>query len=582
MRLSRVPLHQQPGRFVQVEPGATRGAMLGRDLYGADGSVLDAAALASLLATEAATAGPVTYWRYLQNIPANVTALAGTPGTGLFAVTGPGTGAFRSIAVSADLTVSDEDGVSGNPTIGLADLADAGGGSIRKFDRDSKGRVAGTSAADTDDLSEGATNLYFTQVRVQETPLASYTVATLPAATTPGLMIYVSDEPGGAALAFSDGTDWRRVGALDPDLEAIAALAGTAGLLRKIAADTWALDTNTYLTANQTITLSGDVTGSGATGITATIAADSVTNTKLADMATQTFKGRNTAGTGDPEDLSVSTVRTMLSINNVDNTSDADKPVSTAQQAALDLKVNLADVGVANGVASLDSGGKVPAAQLPSYVDDVLEFANLAGFPGTGETGKIYVAIDTGYTYRWSGSAYVRVGAAAMTADEALKLTTPRSISATGDASWTVNFDGSANVSAALTLANSGVVAGTYNNVATQVRPFTVDAKGRVTAIGSAVTITPAFSSITGKPTTLAGYGITDAPKKFSQAIVGGATSEVITHNLGTRDAIVQVFRSTAPYDQVELDIEMTTTNTTTLRFATPPGAGEYRVVIQG
>ena len=52
-------------------------------------------------------------------------------------------------------------------------------------------------------------------------------------------------------------------------------------------------------------------------------------------------------------------------------------------------------------------GGKVPATQLPSYVDDVLEFANLASFPATGESGKIYIAIDTNLTYRWGGSSYV-------------------------------------------------------------------------------------------------------------------------------------------------------------------------------
>lgn len=70
---------------------------------------------------------------------------------------------------------------------------------------------------------------------------------------------------------------------------------------------------------------------------------------------------------------------------------------------------NISDAGVANGVATLDGTGKVPAAQLPSYVDDVLEFANLAAFPGTGETGKIYVALDTNKTYRWTGSIYVEV-----------------------------------------------------------------------------------------------------------------------------------------------------------------------------
>ena len=52
-------------------------------------------------------------------------------------------------------------------------------------------------------------------------------------------------------------------------------------------------------------------------------------------------------------------------------------------------------------------GGKIPASQLPAYVDDVLEFANLASFPATGESGKIYIALDTNLTYRWGGSSYV-------------------------------------------------------------------------------------------------------------------------------------------------------------------------------
>jgi hypothetical protein len=65
--------------------------------------------------------------------------------------------------------------------------------------------------------------------------------------------------------------------------------------------------------------------------------------------------------------------------------------------------------GTAGGVAELDSNGMVPSAQLPSYVDDVLEYASLSAFPVTGESGKIYVALDTGRTYRWSGSAYVEI-----------------------------------------------------------------------------------------------------------------------------------------------------------------------------
>ena len=54
-------------------------------------------------------------------------------------------------------------------------------------------------------------------------------------------------------------------------------------------------------------------------------------------------------------------------------------------------------------------GGKVPSSQLPSYVDDVLEYANLASFPTTGESGKIYISIDTNKNYRWSGTVYVEI-----------------------------------------------------------------------------------------------------------------------------------------------------------------------------
>lgn len=74
-------------------------------------------------------------------------------------------------------------------------------------------------------------------------------------------------------------------------------------------------------------------------------------------------------------------------------------------------KIPLSQKGAAGGVAELDSSGKVPSAQLPSYVDDVLEFASLSAFPDTGEDGKIYIAEDTNRQYRWSGTAYVEISA---------------------------------------------------------------------------------------------------------------------------------------------------------------------------
>lgn len=65
--------------------------------------------------------------------------------------------------------------------------------------------------------------------------------------------------------------------------------------------------------------------------------------------------------------------------------------------------------GKPNGIATLDDSGQIPSSQLPSYVDDVLEYSSKTNFPETGETGKIYVATDTNLTYRWSGSTYVEI-----------------------------------------------------------------------------------------------------------------------------------------------------------------------------
>lgn len=65
--------------------------------------------------------------------------------------------------------------------------------------------------------------------------------------------------------------------------------------------------------------------------------------------------------------------------------------------------------GKANGLASLDDSGKVPSTQLPSYVDDVLEFTQLDQLPNLGESGKIYVVTSTNLQYRWSGNDYVEI-----------------------------------------------------------------------------------------------------------------------------------------------------------------------------
>lgn len=143
----------------------------------------------------------------------------------------------------------------------------------------------------------------------------------------------------------------------------------------------------------------------------------------------------------------VNITKANVGLGNVDNTADADKPVSTAQQAALnakedkanlkalaykdslskadvglgnvtnDAQVKRTEMGAASGVATLDETGKVPAAQLPSYVDDVIEgtyvnqttFNDADGSPVTLETGKIYVDTTSNKEYRWGGSQLVPI-----------------------------------------------------------------------------------------------------------------------------------------------------------------------------
>lgn len=87
----------------------------------------------------------------------------------------------------------------------------------------------------------------------------------------------------------------------------------------------------------------------------------------------------------------------------------------TAVGTAIKGKISSSEKGVANGVATLDGTGKIPSAQLPSYVDDVVEYANLVSFPATGSAGILYIALDTNKQYRWGGTVYVAIDSGAVT-----------------------------------------------------------------------------------------------------------------------------------------------------------------------
>ena len=279
----------------------------------------------------------------------------------------------------------------------------------------------------------------------------------------------------------------------------------------------------------------------------------------------------------------VTLTKSDVGLGNVDNTADSAKSVASAVTATKDASGNiitstyatkseltsgLAGKQAAGSYATLDSDGKVPASQLPSYVDDVLEYANKGSFPTTGEAGKIYVAKDTNITYRWSGTSYIEISAslalgetsstayagskgkanadaisalqtragdieakntsqdtaiekAQSTADTAVTnaataqsaaeaaqskadtnataitkitdgttkvsaaskadaLSSAKTFAVSGDATGSVTSNLSGTTTIPVTLANSGVTAGSYSAV-------TVDAKGRVTAGGTSI-----------------------------------------------------------------------------------------------
>lgn len=163
--------------------------------------------------------------------------------------------------------------------------------------------------------------------------------------------------------------------------------------------------------------------------------------------------------------------KTQVGLGNADNTSDINKPISTATQTALDLKIDLSQKAAPNGVAPLGSDSKVPAIYLPGYVDDIIEVTNYAALPVTGEADKLYVTQDTNKTYRWTGSSYVEVS--------------PSDVN---------SVFGRTGIISALEADYSAfypLLSGTYNN------PSWINQL--------------AWGKITGTPTTLAGYGITDA-----------------------------------------------------------------------
>jgi hypothetical protein len=150
----------------------------------------------------------------------------------------------------------------------------------------------------------------------------------------------------------------------------------------------------------------------------------------------------------------------------------------------------LVDADIPNLDAGKITTGVIDAARLPSYVDDVVEAANLAGFPATGETGKIYVALDTNKVYRWSGSAYVHItsGAVDSVAGKTGVVTLVKADVGLGNVDNTA--DSAKSVASAATLTTARTIGGVSFNGSANINLPGVNTAGNQNTTGTAANVT--------------------------------------------------------------------------------------------
>lgn len=155
---------------------------------------------------------------------------------------------------------------------------------------------------------------------------------------------------------------------------------------------------------------SGNATPIGYT-VAKSVPADAKFTDTTYNVATSTTLGLVKSGTDITVDasgnVSVNDDSHNHIISNIDGLSDSLN--GKADKSHTHDYIPTSQKGAKNGVATLGDNGLIPTSQLPSYVDDVLEYAGKSNFPSSGETGKIYVDTNTNLTYRWSGSGYVEI-----------------------------------------------------------------------------------------------------------------------------------------------------------------------------
>jgi hypothetical protein len=307
-----------------------------------------------------------------------------------------------------------------NPTL---TTSGASAGTYTKVTVDTKGRVTVGATATPTDIGAAPTVHTHTPSEVGLSNVSN--------------TAQVTSVGGTAPIASSGGTT--------PTISISAATTGAAGSMSsadKTKLDGIAANANNYTHPNH----SGDVTSSG-DGAT-TIANDAVTNAKLANMATATIKGRATAGTGDPEDLSASSVRTLL---NTDQVTDSRTPLSHTHG-------NLTNSGAIGTTANLPlktgTNGVVEAGSFGTAAGQFAEGSHtheLASLSATGAGTDDILVSDGDGTSSWRNlSTFIgeNVGPADIGAAQASHTHTAADIdSESADAGYVLTADGDGGAS---------------------------------------------------------------------------------------------------------------------------------------
>ena len=252
--------------------------------------------------------------------------------------------------------------------------------------------------------------------------------------------------------------------------------------------------------------------------------------------------------------------------------------------------------------ASKITTGTIDATLLPSYVDDVLEFDDSTVFPATGATGKIYIAIDTNKTYRWSGSTYVQITSGAVDTVSgrtgAVVLTKADvdlgNVDNTSDTGKPVSTATAASITDAITTAATDATSKANSAQSAAETTAAADATTKA-ADAQAAAISAAASDATTKANSAQSAAIsaaaTDATNKANSAVTTAATAEnsktkvatilkeslnadgravTITHSFGSKNVVVQLFDAITNLT-VFADVERYSINAVKVDFGRTP-----------